>query len=120
MRTVLRDDLVDRDVPGDVPDGDDRRLLAGVELDQPAGPVVAEPRDDDPVARLEAGAGVGDRVGLPGLVLELGEAAGEGLAGPLGFGLGLQGTPRGPARPPCGASGGSPSSGIAPPRRCDR
>ena len=87
---VLRDQLVDRDVPGDVPDGDDGGLLARVELDQPAGAVVAEPRDDHPVARLEPGPGLGDRVGLLRLVLQLGQAPGEGLAGPLGLGLGLQ------------------------------
>ena len=32
----LRDDLVDGDVPGDMPDRHDRGFLAGVQLDQPA------------------------------------------------------------------------------------
>ncbi len=72
-------------------DRDDRGLLADVELDDPARAVVAEARDDHPVARLEACSGFGDGVGLPGLVLELGQASGERLAGPLGLGLGLEG-----------------------------
>ena len=43
-------------------DRDDGRLLARVELDDAAGPIVAQPRHDDPVAGLEARPGVGELV----------------------------------------------------------
>ena len=87
----LRDQLVDRDVPGDVSDRDDGGLLARVELDDPAGAIVSEARDHNPIAGLEACPRFGDGVSVTGLVLELGQASGEGLAGPFGFGLGLEG-----------------------------
>ena len=75
------------DVPLHLADRDDGRLLARVELDDPAGAVVAEPGDDDAVAGLEAGAGLGDPGVVLGLALEVGEALVERLAAPLGLGL---------------------------------
>ena len=87
----LGDQLVDGDVPLHLADRDDGGLLAGVELDDPAGPVVAEAGDDDAVAGLEPGAGLDQAGVVLGLALEVGEALVERLAAPLGLGLGRQG-----------------------------
>ena len=55
-------------------DRDDGRLLTGIELDDPAGSIVAEARDDHPVAGLEPRPGIGDRIGLPCFLLQLRQA----------------------------------------------
>ena len=93
-------------------------LLPRVELDDPAGAVVAEPGDDHAVAGLEPRAGLGQAGVVLGLALEVGQALVEGLAAPLGLGLG--GERRLPGRPrrPCGASGRSAISGSVLARLC--
>ena len=117
---VLGDQLVDRHVPLHQADGDRGRLLARVELHDAAGAVVAEPGDDDAVAGLEPGAGLGDPRVVLGLALEVGEPLVQGLAAPLGLGLRGEGATAGRPRPPCGASGRSPARGLLAPRPCSR
>ncbi len=117
-RTSLGDQLVDRHVPLHLADRDDGRLLARVELHDPARAVVAEPRDDDAVARLEPRAGLGD----PGVVLGL-RAGGRRAAGSAPRGSarprpGRRGPPAAPPRRPCGASGRSPARAAARPALC--
>ena len=95
---------------GDVPlhdaDGDGAPVFfCGLSLTIAAGAVVAEPGDDDAVAGLEAGAGVGDPgVGL-GLALEVAEALVERLARSARPRPGRPAPPAGRPRRPCGASG---------------
>ena len=69
-------------------DRDDGGLLARVQLDQPARSVVAEPRDDDAVARLKRARASAIASALLRLLLQFGQALRQGLARPLGLGLG--------------------------------
>src|SRR5262249_3083820 len=57
---ALRDELLYRNVPCDMSDGNNGGLLARVDLDDPARAVVAEPRNDHPITGLEPRPGVGD------------------------------------------------------------